>query len=84
MLDDMKSETANCRIHDSCERIVPLWLILLDNIPTAAMFLLGAVLAGTVWWPLGIIMMLYNLASIVLFWILICRDTASERSSERT
>lgn len=69
----MESETANCNIHNSCERIVPSWLVLLDNIPTAGMFILGAVLAGIVWWPLAIPMMLYNLASIILFWKLICR-----------
>jgi hypothetical protein len=37
------------------------------------MFLLGATIAGIVWWPLAILMMLYNLSSIILFWILICR-----------
>ena len=69
----MKSETQNCSIHDSCERIVPSWLVLLDNVPTAVLFVLGAILAGIVWWPLAIFMMLYSLSSIVMFWILICR-----------
>ena len=69
----MESENTNCSIHNSCERVVPSWLVFLDNIPTALMFLLGAVLAGIVWRPLAILMMLYNLASIVLFWRLICR-----------
>jgi hypothetical protein len=69
----MEKETENCSIRDACERVVPLWLVLLDNIPTAAMFLLGAVLAGMVWGPLAIFMMLYNLLAIVLFWRLICR-----------
>jgi hypothetical protein len=69
----MNSENTNCSIHDACERIVPSWLVLLDNIPTAVLFVLGAILVGIVWWPLAIVMMIYNLASIVLFWALICR-----------
>jgi hypothetical protein len=69
----MKSEISNCSIYDACERVVPAWLVLLDNLPTAAMFLLGTVLVGTVWGPLAIFMMLYNLLAIVLFWGLICR-----------
>jgi len=68
----MKKETAACNIHDSCERGVPLWLVLLDNIPTAILFLLGAAIMGFVWRPLSILMMLYNLLSIILFWRLIC------------
>jgi hypothetical protein len=71
--DDMNSENTNCSIHDTCERIVPSWLVLLDNIPTAVLFVLGAILVGIVWWPLAILMMIYNLASIILFWALICR-----------
>jgi hypothetical protein len=72
-MDDMNNENTNCSIHDSCERIVPSWLVLLDNIPTAILFLLGAALTGIVWRPLAIFMMLYNLCSIALFWSLICR-----------
>jgi hypothetical protein len=70
---DMKIENENCSINDACGRVVPMWLILLDNIPTAAMFLLGAAIAGMVWWPLAIFMLLYNLSSIVMFWGFICR-----------
>jgi hypothetical protein len=69
----MNSENTNCSIYDSCERIVPAWLVFLDNVPTAILFVLGAVLVGIVWWPLAVFMMLYNLSSIVLFWGLICR-----------
>jgi hypothetical protein len=72
-MDTMNNENSSCSIHDSCERIVPSWLVLLDNIPTAILFLLGAALAGIVWRPLAIFMMLYNLSSIILFWSLICR-----------
>ena len=69
----MKSNSTNCNIHDACERVVPSWLVLLDNIPTAVLFVLGAVLVGFVWWPLAVFMMIYNLASIVMFWGFICR-----------
>jgi hypothetical protein len=69
---EMKSESTACSIHSSCERIVPLWLVLLDNIPTAVLFLLGAAIVGITWWPLAIPMMLYNLLSIALFWSRIC------------
>jgi hypothetical protein len=71
-LDDMKSEYKNCSIHDACERIVPSWIVFLDNVPTAIMFLLGTILVGFVWWPLAILMLIYNLSSIVMFWALIC------------
>jgi hypothetical protein len=71
--DDMKSENKNCGIHDACERIVPSWLVFLDNVPTAIMFLLGTMLVGIVWWPLAVFMLIYNLLSIVMFWAFICR-----------
>jgi hypothetical protein len=69
----MKSETADCGIPNTCDRIVPLWLVLLDNVPTGVLFVLGAVLTGAVWWPLAIFMTLYNLSAIALFWVVICR-----------
>jgi hypothetical protein len=69
----MNNENTKCNILDSCERIVPTWLVLLDNVPTIILFVLGSVLVGIAWWPLAIPMMLYNLSSIVMFWRLICR-----------
>jgi hypothetical protein len=69
----MKTENESCSIVDACERIVPAWLVLLDNIPTAVLFLLGALMVGMAWWPLAIIMFLYNISAIVMFWGLICR-----------
>ena len=68
----MNNEKAACSILDSCERVVPVWLVLLDNIPTAVLFLLGAFIAGLVWWPLALLMISYNLLSIILFWNRIC------------
>jgi hypothetical protein len=69
----MTSESRNCSIHDACERVVPSWLVFLDNVPTAILFLLGTVLVGILWRPLAIFMLIYNLSSIILFWALICR-----------
>ncbi len=69
----MKRENVNCSIHDACERNVPSWLVILDNVPTAVLFVLGIKLAGMVWWPLAILMLIYDLASIVMFWAFICR-----------
>jgi len=68
----MVSENADCGIHNACERVVPTSLILLDNVPTLFMFLLGAILLGIVWWPLAIPMLLYDFAAIVMFWGRIC------------
>jgi hypothetical protein len=68
----MKNENLNCSIHISCERVVPMWTILLDNIPTLVLFLLGALLLKIISWSLATAMTLYNLASIIMFWRLIC------------
>jgi hypothetical protein len=72
-MKDLKIENADCSIHNDCERIVPTWLIMVDNLPTLIMFILGAAIAGFLWRPLAIIMLLYNFSTIVMFWGLICR-----------
>ena len=63
---------ADCGIPNSCSRTVPTWLVLLDNIPTMTMFVLGGILVWLIWWPLSIFFLVYCAASIVLFWALIC------------
>jgi hypothetical protein len=68
-----RAENANCGIPNACTRVVPLWLLMLDNIPTLGLFLLGAILLGRLWWPLAIGILLYDLLAIVMFWGLICR-----------
>jgi hypothetical protein len=68
----MANENVSCSIHNECERIVPAWLVLVDNVPTAMLFVLGAVLAGLISWPLAVFLTLYNLASIIMFWSRIC------------
>jgi hypothetical protein len=70
---DLKAKEANCGIPNTCTRVVPVWLLLLDNIPTLGLFLLGAVLSGMLWRPLAIAILLYDLLAIIMFWGLICR-----------
>lgn len=59
-------------VPDTCTRVVPTWLIVLDNAPTMVMFALGAALLWLIWWPFSIIFLVYGGLSIVLFWGLIC------------
>jgi hypothetical protein len=72
-MQNLKIENMDCSIRNDCERVVPSWLVLLDNIPTGIMFILGAVIVGFIWLPCAMLMMLYNLSSIIMFWGLICR-----------
>ena len=68
----MSTEKESCGVPEACARAVPGWLVLLDNVPTLAMYLLGAAIL----WPLGIgwaaAYLLYSAVSIVLFWKCIC------------
>jgi hypothetical protein len=61
-----------CGIPIACERIVPAWLIALDNIPTAVMFLLGSALIWKISPVFSLLFLVYCGLSIVLFWRLIC------------
>ncbi len=72
----MESEITGCSIRDACGRVVSVWLIMLDNVPTVAMFVLGAVLVRMAWGSAAIAMVLYDLLAVVLFWRLICRHCA--------
>ena len=63
---------ADCNVPNGCNRIVPGWIIFLDNAPTAAVFILGTAIV----WQAGalpaILFFAYCLLSIVLFWHRIC------------
>ncbi|MDH5398279.1 MAG: hypothetical protein OEX02_09045 [Cyclobacteriaceae bacterium] len=51
---------------------IPLWLVLLDNVPTLTMFILGALIINqisTIW---AVVFMAYALFSVVYFWARIC------------
>ena len=62
----------DCGIPVECERVIPGWLIALDNAPTAVMIALGTALLWLTWWPLAAAFLVYSGLSIVLFWRLIC------------
>jgi len=53
-------------------KAVPLWLVLLDNLPTLALFLLGAVIIGFISYIWAVIFLGYALASVVVFRARIC------------
>ncbi|MCG8572577.1 MAG: hypothetical protein MJB14_20785 [Spirochaetes bacterium] len=55
-----------------CQRVVPFWLLLLDNLPTVSMFFLGtAILIRVTLW-LGIGYLFYAGFAIAWFWAHIC------------
>lgn len=57
---------------DRCTRVVSAWLVVLDNVPTLALFILGAVLIWWLWWPFAVVYLAYCVLAIVLFWARIC------------
>jgi len=61
-----------CGIHVACERVVAWWVILLDNVPTAAMFVLGTILMWHLGWLPGAAYLAYCGLAIVAFWGRIC------------
>lgn len=70
---EARNEAATqCGVPRTCQRVVPRWLVLLDNLPTLALFLLGAALMARVWRPLGLVFLLYCGLTIVAFWGRIC------------
>lgn len=63
---------ADCNIPNACDRIVPTWLIVLDNAPTAFLFLLGTAIMWNMHPIPALVFLAYCCLSIVLFWKLIC------------
>lgn len=51
---------------------IPLWLVLLDNIPTLILFVLGAIIVYQISTIGAVIFFVYSLFSIVFFWAKIC------------
>jgi len=51
---------------------IPLWLVLLDNIPTLLLFMLGILIINKVSLPVAILFGAYTLSSVVWFWAKIC------------
>ncbi len=69
---DKHQDAADCGIPESCERVVGTGLIVLDNAPTALMFLLGSALIWNVEPAFSILFFVYCCLSIVMFWRFIC------------
>jgi len=63
---------AGCGIPVVCGRTVPAWLVVLDNAPTAVMFVLGAALLAPLGWMFAALFLAYCALAIVLFWGRIC------------
>lgn len=61
-----------CGIHSRCERVVSLWIVFLDNVPTAVMFVLGTMLIWRFGWLFGAVYLAYCVLAIVAFWRRIC------------
>jgi hypothetical protein len=72
MAKDADVNETYCGIPKTCERIVPVWLIALDNIPTLVMFFLGAALIWKLAPIVSLLFFIYCGLSIILFWRLIC------------
>lgn len=67
-----RDSAADCGIPNECTRVVPTWLVAVDNGPTVVMFLLGAALLRPISWSLSIAFLAYCALAIVLFWARIC------------
>jgi hypothetical protein len=72
MAERLDNNAADCGIPIVCERIIPAWLVLLDNIPTIVMFFLGSALIWKIHPIFSMLFLIYCGLSIVLFWRLIC------------
>ncbi len=51
---------------------IPLWLVLLDNIPTMLLFILGFLIIEKISLVLAILFAAYTIFSVVWFWAKIC------------
>jgi hypothetical protein len=57
----------------SCHsRKIPIWLVLLDNVPTLLLFILGGMIINQISAAGAIIFVVYALFSVVWFWAKIC------------
>jgi len=63
-------ETDN--LHPCHQTKIPLWLVILDNLPTLILFILGAWIIQYLSWIVALVYIIYAAASIVYFWAMIC------------
>ena len=57
---------------DTCQKKIPLPLVLLDNIPTVLMYILGSLLILRISFIGGFIFAVYTISTFFWFWYLIC------------
>jgi hypothetical protein len=69
---DQIKESNNDTAHNCNKRKIPLWLVLIDNIPTLILFALGIVIIYQLSVIGAIFFGIYTLFSIVWFWAKIC------------
>jgi hypothetical protein len=67
-----KDINQGCGSIAQCAREIPFWLILVDNIPTFCMYVIGTVITSGLSLFLGLFYISYSLFSIVWFWARIC------------
>jgi hypothetical protein len=65
-------ERGDCGIHRDCQRVVPAWIVFVDNAPTAVMFGLGTFLMWQFGWVIGTGYLAYCFLAIIAFWGRIC------------
>ncbi len=65
----METKNQNPPCH---EKRIPLWLVLLDNLPTLALFILGFLIIKPVSAIFAVSFLIYAFFSIVWFWVKIC------------
>ncbi|MFC2151722.1 hypothetical protein ACFLSE_04270 [Bacteroidota bacterium] len=65
-------ENNNSNVETDCKKVIPLWLVLLDNIPTLTMYILGSVIISFVSANYSLVFITYSLVSIIWFWARIC------------
>jgi len=62
----------NNKIMDGCGSKLPLWFVILENIPTVSMYIFGTVIVSILSVYIGIILLLYSIITTIIFWAKIC------------
>lgn len=65
-------ELTNNQNYTCSKKKIPLWLVLLDNIPTLCLFILGFLIINKITTAGAVVFGFYTLFSVVWFWAKIC------------
>jgi hypothetical protein len=68
-------------VREKCRKAIPLPLVLLDNVPTLMMFILGALIISMLSPVYCMVYILYSAFSIIWFWAKICPYCAHYNTS---